>query len=145
MHGLLTDAVDPHAYSVAALQLWLIDYFYLIAGILFALAGASTACMRSLPGSFQVLTLDPPPHNPCKVCYRASTSAMTPALMMCGICPSLTGQQLVKTVPCKSFSSHPEIGQGFVSCHAHRRGGPGGCLIASGGKGTGLPPQGLPT
>ena len=47
MHGLLTDAVDPHAYSVAALQLWLIDYFYLIAGILFALAGAFY-CMHEI-------------------------------------------------------------------------------------------------
>ena len=47
MHRLLTKSVDLFAYSVAALQLWLVDYFYLIAGILFALAGAFY-CMHEI-------------------------------------------------------------------------------------------------
>lgn len=47
MHRLLTDLLDLCAYSVPALQLWLVDYFYLIAGILFALAGAFY-CMHEI-------------------------------------------------------------------------------------------------
>ena len=56
MHSLLTSPVDTCAYSVPALQLWLVDYFYLIAGILFAQAGA-LYCMHEIspwliPGAY---------------------------------------------------------------------------------------------
>ena len=47
LRRLPTDSVDLIAYSVVALQLWLVDYFYLIAGILFALAGAFY-CMHEI-------------------------------------------------------------------------------------------------